>query len=32
MAKGEDTAAMEIYQKYGREAWIEAKKIAKDYK
>ena len=32
MARGEDTAAMEIHQKYGRDAWLEAKKVAKDYK
>ena len=32
MAKGEDTAAMEIHKKYGRDAWLEAKKVAKDYK
>ena len=32
MALGEDTAAHEIHAKYGRAAWLEAKKIAKDYK
>ena len=32
MANGEDTAAMEIHKKYGREAWLEAKKLVKNYK
>ena len=32
MAQGEDTAAHEIHAKYGRDAWLEAKRIAKDYK
>ena len=33
MARGEDTAAMEIHQKYGRDAWQpRSKKVAKDYK
>ena len=32
MAQGEDTAAHEIHAKYGRDAWLAAKKIAKDYK
>ena len=32
LANGEDLAAHEIHQKYGRDAWLEAKKIAKDYK
>jgi predicted RNase H-like nuclease (RuvC/YqgF family) len=32
MANGEDTAAHEIHAKYGRDAWLAAKKIAKDYK
>ena len=32
MANGEDTAAMEIHKKYGRDAWLEAKKIVKNYK
>lgn len=32
MANGEDLAAHEIHNKYGREAWLAAKKVAKDYK
>ena len=32
MAQGEDTAAHEIHAKYGRDAWLAAKRIAKDYK
>ena len=32
MAQGEDTAAHEIHAKYGRDALLAAKKIAKDYK
>ena len=32
MANGEDTAAHEIHAKYGRDAWLAAKKVAKDYK
>ena len=32
LARGEDTAAHQIHQKYGREAWLAAKKSAKDYK
>ena len=32
LARGEDTAAHEIYTKFGREAWLAAKKSAQDYK
>ena len=32
LANGEDLAAHEIHAKYGREAWLAAKKVAKDYK
>ena len=32
LANGEDLAAHEIHAKYGRDAWLAAKKVAKDYK
>ena len=32
LANGEDLAAHEIHAKYGRDAWLAARKVAKDYK
>jgi len=32
LANGEDLAAHEIHAKYGRDAWLQAKQVAKDYK